>query len=57
MPNTSKCPEGSMHQWINLGDAGSIDYQCIKCSTTAKFKSRPSSSLCPSGSMHQWNKL
>jgi len=27
-PSTFNCPGGEMHQWTNLGDIGSTNYQC-----------------------------
>jgi predicted nucleic acid-binding Zn-ribbon protein len=56
-PNSSGCPEGSLHQWQNLGDTGEKTYQCRKCGTVVHSGGQPNSSGCPKGSLHQWTKM
>lgn len=56
-PNSSGCPEGSLHKWFNLGEVGGRNYQCRKCGIQVQSDGTPNSSGCPSGSLHQWNKL
>jgi hypothetical protein len=56
-PNSSGCPSGGTHSWVNLGETGDKNYQCKKCATLIKTKSSPNSTGCPSGSTHTWIKL
>jgi len=30
-PSSFNCPGGGQHQWTDLGEAGSSNYQCGKC--------------------------
>ncbi len=58
VPNSSGCPEGSSHIWIDQGEVGNNNYQCKKCGTLIKSKTRPkNSSGCTKGASHIWLKL
>jgi RNA polymerase subunit RPABC4/transcription elongation factor Spt4 len=57
IPSNANCPEGSYHEWHNLGAVGKSNYQCKKCGTLVKVDRTPPTPYCPSGSYHQWTKL
>jgi len=57
LPSVIGCPEGSTHQWINLGNVGDKNYQCRKCGTVVQSSSQPSLLGCPDSTAHQWIKL
>ena len=56
-PNTSGCPKGGYHQWVDLGAVGDSNYQCKKCGLLVQSKSSPNTSGCTSGGYHQWTKM
>jgi hypothetical protein len=56
-PSMYNCPGGSMHNWTDLGEVGTLNHLCKKCGTLVKTKSTPSLYNCPSDGMHSWSKL
>ena len=56
-PKNAGCPEGSYHEWSNLGEFGEKNYLCKKCSASVQVNTTPKSAGCPEGSYHDWKKL
>ena len=59
-PNVFGCSTGGngKHDWINLGEVGSLNYQCTRCGLLVKSAKEPRVAMCKSGGRtHQWRKL
>lgn len=56
-PTNHYCPKADDHTWINLGEAGNINYYCKECGIQVRTKKEPSARNCPGGSTHTWNDL
>jgi hypothetical protein len=56
-PTNHYCHKAEDHTWINLGEAGKINYACKDCGITVRTKKQPNTRECPSAAMHTWTDL